>query len=138
MLTNHITQFTLRNQLFQNTLNLTTRGAHFNELSIFFLNPKNLQKMNYFIVNHIIEKMEELFGVTPIETKKYDGSNFPPLVNEILRKYKNKAFFGGGSLLHDAFFKDVLIFLNKTQIAYFLIKIILEKDIIISFQFYQK
>lgn len=50
--------------------------------------------------------MEELFGVTPIETKKYDGSNFPPLVNEILRKYKNKAFFGGGSLLHDAFFKD--------------------------------
>jgi hypothetical protein len=62
--------------------------------------------MNYFIVNHIIEKMEELFGVTPIETKKYDGSNFPPLVNEILRKYKNKTFFGGGSLLHDAFFKD--------------------------------
>lgn len=50
--------------------------------------------------------MEELFGVTPVETKKYDGSNFPPLVNEILRKYKNKAFFGGGSLLHDAFFKD--------------------------------
>ena len=50
--------------------------------------------------------MEELFGVTPIETKKYDGSSFPPLVNEILRKYKNKAFFGGGSLLHDAFFKD--------------------------------
>jgi hypothetical protein len=50
--------------------------------------------------------MEELFGVTPIEIKKYDGSNFPPLVNEILRKYKNKAFFGGGSLLHDAFFKD--------------------------------
>ncbi len=50
--------------------------------------------------------MEELFGVTPIETKKYDGSNFPPLVNEVLRKYKNKAFFGGGSLLHDAFFKD--------------------------------
>ena len=50
--------------------------------------------------------MEELFGVTPIKTKKYDGSNFPPLVNEILRKYKNKAFFGGGSLLHDAFFKD--------------------------------
>jgi hypothetical protein len=50
--------------------------------------------------------MEELFGITPIETKKYDGSNFPPLVNEILRKYKNKAFFGGSSLLHDAFFKD--------------------------------
>jgi hypothetical protein len=50
--------------------------------------------------------MEELFGVTPIETKKYDGSNFPQIVNEILRKYKNKAFFGGGSLLHDAFFKD--------------------------------
>ena len=50
--------------------------------------------------------MEELFGVTPIEIKKYDGANFPPLVNEILRKYKNKAFFGGGSLLHDAFFKD--------------------------------
>jgi hypothetical protein len=50
--------------------------------------------------------MEELFGVTPIEIKKYDGSNFPPLVNEILRKYKNKAFFGGSSLLHDAFFKD--------------------------------
>jgi hypothetical protein len=62
--------------------------------------------MNYFIVNHIIEKMEELFGVTPIEIKKYDGANFPPLVNEILRKYKNKAFFGGSSLLHDAFFKD--------------------------------
>ena len=50
--------------------------------------------------------MEELFGVTPIEIKKYDGSNFPPLVNEILRKYKNNAFFGGSSLLHDAFFKD--------------------------------
>ena len=50
--------------------------------------------------------MEQLFGVTPIEIKKYDGANFPPLVNEILRKYKNKAFFGGGSLLHDAFFKD--------------------------------
>ena len=50
--------------------------------------------------------MEELFGVTPIEIKKYDGSNFPQIVNEILRKYKNKAFFGGGSLLHDAFFKD--------------------------------
>jgi hypothetical protein len=50
--------------------------------------------------------MEELFGVTPIEIKKYDGANFPPIVNEIVRKYKNKAFFGGGSLLHDAFFKD--------------------------------
>jgi hypothetical protein len=50
--------------------------------------------------------MEEIFGVTPIETKKYDGSNFPPIVNEILRKYKNKAFFGGSSLLHDTFFKD--------------------------------
>jgi len=50
--------------------------------------------------------MEELFGITPIEIKKYDGTNFPPLVNEILRKYKNKAFFGGSSLLHDAFFKD--------------------------------
>ena len=50
--------------------------------------------------------MEELFGVTPVEIKKYDGSNFPPLVNEILRKYKNKAFFGGSSLIHDAFFKD--------------------------------
>ena len=50
--------------------------------------------------------MEQLFGVTPIEIKKYDGANFPPLVNEILQKYKNKAFFGGGSLLHDAFFKD--------------------------------
>ena len=50
--------------------------------------------------------MEELFGVTPVETKKYNGSNFPPLVNEILRKYKNKAFFGGSSLIHDAFFKD--------------------------------
>ena len=50
--------------------------------------------------------MEELFRVTPIEIKKYDGANFPPLVNEILRKYKNKAFFGGSSLLHDAFFKD--------------------------------
>jgi hypothetical protein len=50
--------------------------------------------------------MEHLFGVTPIETRKYDGSNFPPIVNEILRKYKNKAFFGGSSLLHDAFFKD--------------------------------
>lgn len=50
--------------------------------------------------------MEEIFGVTPIEIKKYDGSNFPPLVNEILRKYKNKAFFGGSSLIHDAFFKD--------------------------------
>ena len=50
--------------------------------------------------------MEHLFGINPIETRKYDGSNFPPLVNEILRKYKNKAFFGGSSLLHDAFFKD--------------------------------
>lgn len=50
--------------------------------------------------------MEELFRVTPIETKKYDGANFPLLVNEILRKYKNKAFFGGSSLIHDAFFKD--------------------------------
>ena len=50
--------------------------------------------------------MEELFGITPIEIKKYDGSNLPPLVNEILRKYKNKAFFGGSSLLHDVFFKD--------------------------------
>jgi len=50
--------------------------------------------------------MEELFGVTPIEIKKYDGSNIPPLVNEILRKYKNKAFFGGSSLLHDVFFPD--------------------------------
>jgi len=50
--------------------------------------------------------MEELFGISPIEIKKYDGDNFPPIVNEILRKYKNKAFFGGGSLLHDAFFKD--------------------------------
>ena len=50
--------------------------------------------------------MEHLFGINPIETKKYDGSNFPPIVNEILRKYKNKAFFGGGSLIHDAFFKD--------------------------------
>jgi hypothetical protein len=50
--------------------------------------------------------MEEIFGVTPIEIKKYDGSNFPPIVNDILRKYKNKAFFGGSSLLHDAFFKD--------------------------------
>ena len=50
--------------------------------------------------------MEEIFGVTPIEIKKYDGSSFPPLVNEILRKYKNKAFFGGSSLIHDAFFKD--------------------------------
>jgi Zn finger protein HypA/HybF involved in hydrogenase expression len=50
--------------------------------------------------------MEELFGITPIEIKKYDGSNFPSHVNEILLKYKNKAFFGGSSLLHDAFFKD--------------------------------
>ena len=50
--------------------------------------------------------MEQLFGVTPLEIKKYDGSNFPPLVNEILRKYKNKTFFGGSSLIHDAFFKD--------------------------------
>lgn len=50
--------------------------------------------------------MERLFGINPIETRKYDGSNFPPIVNEILRKYKNKAFFGGGSLIHDAFFKD--------------------------------
>jgi hypothetical protein len=50
--------------------------------------------------------MEDLFGITPIEIKKYDGSNFPPILNEILRKYKNKTFFGGGSLLHDAFFKD--------------------------------
>jgi hypothetical protein len=50
--------------------------------------------------------MEEIFGVTPLEIKKYDGSNFPPLVNEILRKFKNKAFFGGSSLLHDVFFKD--------------------------------
>ena len=48
--------------------------------------------MNYFIVNYIKDKMEQLFGVTPIEIKKYDGANFPPLVNEILRKYKNKAF----------------------------------------------
>ena len=32
--------------------------------------------------------MEEIFGVTPLEIKKYDGSNFPPLVNEILRKFK--------------------------------------------------
>ena len=52
--------------------------------------------------------MEELFGITPIEIKKYDGSNFPSHVNEILLKYKNKAFFGGSSLLHDAFFKDEL------------------------------
>ena len=50
--------------------------------------------------------MEELFGVIPIEIKKYDGSNFPSIINDILRKFKNKAFFGGGSLLHDAFFKD--------------------------------
>ena len=62
--------------------------------------------MNYIIVNHIIEKMEELFGVTPIEIKKYDGSNFPPLVNEIIRKYKNKAFFGfwGGFIFRIVFF----------------------------------
>jgi len=50
--------------------------------------------------------MEQLFGINPIEIKKYDGSNFPSIVNEILRKYKNKTFFGGGSLIHDAFFKD--------------------------------
>ena len=62
--------------------------------------------MNYFISNLNSNKMEQLFGINPIETKKYDGSNFPSIVNEILRKYKNKAFFGGGSLIHDAFFKD--------------------------------
>ena len=62
--------------------------------------------MIFFITISFHNKMEELFGVTPIEIKKYDGSNFPPIINEILRKYKNKAFFGGGSLLHDAFFKD--------------------------------
>jgi len=50
--------------------------------------------------------MEHIFGIDPIERKVYDGSNFPPIINEILRKYKNKVFFGGSSLIHDAFFKD--------------------------------
>ena len=50
--------------------------------------------------------MEHIFGIEPIERKVYDGSNFPQIINEILRKYKNKVFFGGSSLIHDAFFKD--------------------------------
>lgn len=38
--------------------------------------------------------------------QSYDGNNFPKIVNEILDENFGKVFFGGGSLIHDLYFKE--------------------------------